>query len=326
MRQKSSKSEVLSLLLKRNEEYLSGQQIGDALGLSRTAVWKAVNSLKEDGLHIESSTRLGYRLLEPNRAMTQELVEKWVHEPCELHVVNKTGSTNDDVKAADLGARPLVICANQQTKGRGRMGRPFISPAGTGIYISFGIRPRFDISQSLFVTMAAAVAMCRAIKTAAGVTCGIKWVNDLFLNGKKICGILTEGETSLETGSIDKLVIGIGVNCFPGSIPEDLEGIAGTISESCGEFSRARLAAEITNKMLSILDQVEDRSFLDEYREHCFILGKQVFVHPTLKKEGWAADALDVTEDGGLLVRYLEGPKKGRTEAIHTGELSIRPL
>ena len=190
--------------------------------------------------------------------------------------------------------------------------------------MTVALRPHFDLSKSLYVTMAAAVAVCRAIEKTAGVKARIKWVNDLFIGGKKVCGILTEAQTNFETGKIDSLIIGIGVNCFPGSFPEELKEIAGAVSPQKNSFSRGELAAEIFNELMEVLDDLDSRSFLREYRTKCFILGKNILVHPAVNSRPVRARAIDIDENGGLVVEYMEGRRMRQIDTLTTGEVSIR--
>lgn len=320
----STKTDLLKLLKKNIGTPVSGQQAAGLLGVSRNAVWKAVSHLKEEGYPIESRTRAGYCLTAVPDELTQEKVEQDVHADIDIIVKDTVTSTNDLVKEAEWGRRPIVIIANRQTGGRGRLGRKFESPGGTGVYISFGIKPDFSIAHSPFVTMAAAVSVCRAVKKICSIETDIKWVNDIYYRRKKVCGILTEAQTNMETGVIDRLIIGIGVNCFPGSFPPEIAHKAGSLADRTGAFSRSALAAEIVNQVCSIMSDVENRSFLDEYRRRCFILGENIHVHPLSSDREILAKALSVEDDGGLLVEYLEGENAGIREVLHTGEISIR--
>ncbi len=320
----STKTELLALLKENLGTPVSGQQAADRLGVSRNAVWKAVSHLKEEGYPIESRTKAGYCLTALPDILSQEEVERGVTADIDVVVEDVVTSTNDLVKEAEWTGRPVVVIANRQTGGRGRLGRKFESPGGTGVYISFGMKPEFSIAHSPFVTMAAAVAVCRAIRKVVGIDVDIKWVNDLYYNRKKVCGILTEAQTNIENGVIDKLILGIGINCFPGSFPEDIAHKAGSLADHAGAFSRSALAAEIINEVCSIMDDVESRTFLEEYRRRCFILGEQIFVHPLSSSSEIPARALSIEDDGGLLVEYLDGENAGLRKVLRTGEISIR--
>lgn len=321
----STRTELLKLLSENTGVYLSGQKIGETLQLSRNAVWKAMQQLREEGYHIESKPSIGYRLKTKSNILTEASVTGSLQYPCDLQVFDVVDSTNNVAKEVSIGSKPVMVIANKQSAGRGRLGRSFASPSGTGLYLSIAFRPQFDLNKSLYVTMAAAVAVCRAIDKVAGVKPRIKWVNDLFLNGKKICGILTEAQTNFETGKIDSLIIGIGVNCFPGSFPEELQDVVGSVSPKKNTFSRGELAAEIFNETMEILQNLESKTFLREYRSRCFILGKNILIHPNLS-DGHTirAKAIDIDENGGLIVEYMEGRMNRQMDTLTTGEVSVR--
>ncbi len=322
----STRTDLLKLLSENTGAYLSGQKIGEELQVSRNAVWKAMQQLKSEGYHIESKPSTGYRLRSKSNMLTADAVSGYLRYPCDLQVFDAVDSTNNAAKEVSIGDKPVMVIANKQTAGRGRLGRSFESPAGTGLYMTIALRPDFDLDKALFVTMAAAVAVVRAAEAVAGTKTKIKWVNDVFYRNKKICGILTEAQTNFENGSIERLVIGIGVNCFPGSFPPELDNIAGCLSRTKNSFSRAELAAEIYSQLMEILTKdLQSRDFLREYRSRCFILGKNITVHPNLSEKGIRARAIDIDDNGGLVVEYLEGRKNRQIETLTTGEVSIRP-
>ncbi len=320
----STRTELLKLLTENTGVYLSGQKIGEELQVSRNAIWKAMQQLRDEGYHIESKPSVGYRLKTRSNILTEASITGDLRYPCALHVFDIVDSTNNVAKEMPIGDKPIMVTANKQEAGRGRLGRSFASPSGTGLYMTIALRPDFDLTKSLFVTMAAAVAVCRAIDKVAGVKPRIKWVNDLFLDGKKVCGILTEAQTNFETGRIDSLIIGIGVNCFPGSFPEELKEIVGSVSPVKNSFSRGKLAAEIFNQVMDILEDLESRDFLREYRTRCFILGKNILVHPSAGHRGIRARAIDIDDNGGLVVEYMEGRNMRQMDTLTSGEVSIR--
>jgi BirA family transcriptional regulator, biotin operon repressor / biotin---[acetyl-CoA-carboxylase] ligase len=181
------------------------------------------------------------------------------------------------------------------------------------------------MSHSILITTAAAVAVVRAIEKLRPVELSIKWVNDIYLDDKKICGILTEAISDFETGRIGYVVLGIGINCFDVSYPEEISEIAGSLG---GGFSRNQLAAEIINQWNTLLQGIETRTFLEEYRQKSAVLGKEIFIFPAGDRDsdGILAQALSIDDDGGLVVRYLAGPKFGLTETLSGGEVSIRKV
>lgn len=321
----STRTKLLALLSENMGAYVSGQKIGEELQVSRNAIWKAMNQLRSEGYEIESKTSVGYMLKSKENLLTRDAIAEGLRYACDLRVFDVIDSTNTYAKDVDVTMlKPLLVAADRQTAGRGRLGRTFASPSGTGIYMTIALRPTFDLDKALYVTMAVAVAVCRAMEKVAGVRGRIKWVNDIFYKQKKVCGILTEAQTNFETGKIDKLIIGIGINCFPGNLPEELKDIAGPLADSTDAFSRGKLVAEIFNETIEILKDLESMQFLREYRSKCFILGKNIYVHPNLDQKSIRARAIDIDENGGLVVEYMEGRKIRQMETLTTGEVSIR--
>lgn len=320
----STRIKLLNLFTENAGAYLSGQRIGDELQISRTAIWKAVNQLRKEGYDIQSKSGAGYLFKRKENLVTFDAIANHLRYPCELKVFDEVGSTNDIAKETHVGLKPLLVVADRQTAGRGRLGRTFASPGDAGLYMTLALRPTFDLDKALYVTMAVAVAVCRAIEKVTGVKGRIKWVNDIFYKQKKVCGILTEAQSNFETGKIDTLIIGIGVNCFPGPLPTELKEIAGCLADVSGSFSRSELAAEIANETLDILEDLNSMAFLREYRSKCFILGKNIYIHPNLDQRSIRARAIDIDENGGLVVEYMEGKKMRQMETLTTGEVSIR--
>lgn len=321
----STRTELLALLSENIGTYVSGQKIGEELQVSRNAIWKAMNQLRSEGYEIESKPSVGYMLKSKENLLTFDAITGDLRYPCEVKVFDVIDSTNNVAKETEVDLfKPLMVVADKQTAGRGRLGRSFASPSGTGLYMTIALRPTFDLDKALYVTMAVAVAVCHAMEKVAGVRGRIKWVNDIFYQKKKVCGILTEAQSNFETGKIDKLIIGIGVNCFPGSFPDEIKDIAGALAESPNAFSRGKLAAEIFNETMEVLKDLESMQFLREYRSKCFILGKNIYVHPNLDKKSIRARAIDIDENGGLVVEYMEGRKIRQMETLTTGEVSIR--
>lgn len=320
----STKEELLNLFEHHPEKYLSGQKIGDTLHVSRNAIWKAVEQLRSEGYIIDSKPKSGYMLIEKPDILSPFEITMKLKYPCRLKLYDKVTSTITVAEQAEPSDTPLYIVADSQTNGQGRLGRSFASPAGSGLYLTLSVKRDFSIDQALYVTMASAVATARAIEKVCKVHVDIKWVNDLFYKGKKVCGILTKAQTNLEIGQISKIIIGIGINCFPGNLPPELEKIAGYISGEAGSFPRNELAAEVFNQTMAVLEELDSREFMQEYRDRCFILGRLISVHPHLDERSVKAYALDIDDHGGLVVRYAEGEHKGEIATLTTGEVSIR--
>ena len=196
----STKTELLALLAQKEGRYASGQELADTLGVSRNAIWKAVKALQAQGYTIESLPSTGYRLRQKADILTRDAICEALHVPLKLHLLDKVDSTNNYAKTLSELSLPQLVVSEEQTAGRGRLGRSFYSPAGKGIYMSFAFCPQLELSQAMLVTTMTAVAVCRALESLTGLHPKIKWVNDIYLNEKKLCGILTEAETNFETG------------------------------------------------------------------------------------------------------------------------------
>ncbi len=331
----STKLTLLEVLNQNTNTYLSGQQLADQLGVSRNAVWKAMKKLQEQGFIIESKAGTGYRLMETSDIITKDFLEENLTVPCRIQIHDVLDSTNRvarELDAADVADKPSLIIANEQTKGRGRLGRTFWSPPSSGLYMTLAFRPDFGLDKAMLITTFAAVAVCRALEAVTGTHPKIKWVNDIYLNGKKVCGIMTEAQSNFETGNIDKIILGTGVNCFEASLPEDLKDIATHIANPKKEFTRAQLAAAIVNQFYACLAEPDSGRLIREYKNRSFILGEQIVIYNTITGQspdrntsgGVRARAIDIDSNGGLVVEYMEGRRMREMETITTGEVSIR--
>ena len=239
-----------------------------------------------------------------------------------IRALRETTSTNDDIKAAARDEEPegLVIIADRQTAGRGRMRREFFSPDATGLYMSVLLRPHLKAPDAVFITAAAAVAVSEAIDQISGRNARIKWVNDVFLDEKKVCGILTEGSVGAD-GQLEYAALGIGVNIAPppNGFPEALQGIVGTVFErDAPPNARSRLAAEILSRFYHYRT-LERYAFLPGYRARSLIIGNSVMV--TLGNEVFPARALSIDDECRLIVETARG-----TLALCAGEVSVRPV
>lgn len=233
----------------------------------------------------------------------------------DINVFSAVDSTNLVAKAlAREGAtHGTLVVSDEQTAGRGRMGRSFYSPRGSGLYMSIVLRPGSCDIQLL--TVCAAVAVSAAIEKLTGLSPGIKWVNDLYYQGRKICGILAEAVTGTDSGKIESIVLGIGVNCSTAVFPEELRKKAGSLGRP---VSRNALAAEILHTLLDMAEAPEDRRMIEEYRRRSILTGRSV----TYEKNGVEieATALNVNDNGSLLVRRQDG----MIESLSYGEVSVR--
>ncbi len=314
--------DVLRTLLAA-EDYVSGHALAQALGVSRNAVWKAVTALREEGCTIEAGTNRGYRLV----ALPQGLHAATVQALCHTAQLGKTitvlpctTSTNALLRewAATGAVGGTVVATGHQTAGRGRRGRYFDSAEG-GLYVSILLRPQNWKGDAGLITSCAAVAVARAIERVCAVEVQIKWVNDLFVNGKKLCGILTEAGLDMETGELTHAVLGIGVNTARRDFSADLQEIATSLGNLTGaDADRNRLLAAILEELELALLQMADGTFLDESRRRSCVLGRTVTVHAL--DGAYEAQAVDITESGHLLIKRADG----MLTALHSGEVSVR--
>lgn len=322
--------EKILQLLRRRGDYVSGQEMSRELQVSRTAVWKAVEALRQEGYEISSATNRGYRLESPTSMLSLPEIRAaledhpWAER---VRVLDTVDSTNTLCKtlAAQGAPEGTVIIADRQTAGRGRMGRTFYSPQGVGIYFSVILRPQAAPGELMHLTCAFAAAMCGAVEQACGLRPGIKWTNDLILGDRKLAGILTELAIEAESGRIQHAVLGIGVNCCqkPEDFPEDVRDMACSLAMSLGKpADRNRLAAEMVRSAWELSEGLltDKVRWMEEYRRDCVTIGREIAVLRNGKAR--PGRALDVTSDGGLMVRYEDGTE----EVVASGEVSVRGL
>lgn len=319
----TTKEKVLTYLIEHKGKAISGQELADKLAISRTSIWKAIKTLQTEGYQIEATTNKGYLLAnEPDVLSKTSLYSGLTEKPAVLEVHRQVGSTNDVAKklVTDRFFGKGVILAEEQTNGRGRLGRQFYSPTQTGLYMSL-IYPNKQQANAASVTTVAAVAVCKAIEKLTDKKPVIKWVNDIFLDGRKICGILTEGVINFETGTIDSIIVGIGVNIKEAAtIPEDFQSIIGSVysHEETSKLTRNQFAAEIINQLDDMYQKLDHNNYLEDYRERCFVLGQPVtFTEGQTTHKGIAKS---IDDEGGLVVE-LEN-KEWKT--LRFGEISIQ--
>ncbi|MBQ7882894.1 MAG: biotin--[Phascolarctobacterium sp.] len=319
---------ILELLRANGLEPVSGEKISEQLGVSRTAIWKHIQALKDEGYQIESVQKRGYILREaPNRLFPQEinncLQTKWLgrsvcYEDC-------VGSTNNVAKSiANQGCENgLLVVAEEQGAGKGRLSRGWISPHAKGIWFSVVLKPPFLPQEASKCTLLAAVAVVKAVNKIKGVEAAIKWPNDILLNGRKLVGILTE--MNAEFGHINYIVIGTGINTHgePEDYPDDVRDIAISVADVAEEpVSRVQLLADILKNMEDLYELVCAEGFvpvLAEWRKYSCTLGQEVkVIAPDMTYFG---TAIDIDEEGLLIVRKTSG----ELEKVVAGDVSIRP-
>ncbi len=236
----------------------------------------------------------------------------------DIHVYDELASTNKTAKefAVNGAVDGTLIVADSQSAGRGRLGRSFYSPAGSGIYMTLILRPHRNCQKAILLTCATAVAVARAIEKVFDIGAQIKWVNDIYVDDKKVCGILTEGGLNASTGELDYMVLGIGINVSTESFPEDIRHIATSLSSS--PVNRSRIIAEVLNALEPIYLALPDNAFMTEYRKKSLVLGRDVWVISGDSR--YLAKVEDIDCEGHLLVLDESGERK----TVSTGEVSIR--
>lgn len=316
----STKSRLLEILELNKGETVSGEDLAARLQVSRTAVWKAVKSLREEGYQILAVTNKGYTLDEGNDILSGEAIGTWIHQPVEIEVWKEISSTNQRMKQAVLEKQMphgSVVAADCQYSGKGRRGRTFYSPKGTGLYLSVLLYSQKTAQKSLEITAAAAVAVCRAVEKVCQVSLNIKWVNDLYLENKKVCGILTEAVTDFETGDIEFVVVGIGLNVYEPEkgFPEEIRDTAGAILSGNKKTDRNRLAGEIVNQLLLEAGQT---GIPKEYISRNMVPERQIRI--SYGQEEREVLAKKILQDGRLLVIN----EKGEEEVLLCGDVSLK--
>ena len=327
-----TKEAVLLYLQEHTGEPISGEIMALALNKSRTSIWKAIQSLKKEGYSIESSTNKGYTLSQNNdvlseQQITQELIQQ--HHPIDwmIQTMESTTSTNDLAKiyANQNSTTPAIFISEEQTAGRGRLGRKFVSPSKTGLYISLCLFPTIALEDLSLITCATAVACVETLEELTGKSLNIKWVNDLFYQDKKVGGILTEVISDFESQQVQSLIVGMGINLIenPKSFPEELHSIVGSIFSSKTEynnssFNRNHFIAQFLEKWTFYYQNLSKRDFIESYKEHSNVIGK--FVNIFEGNQTYSAYAKDIDENGHLIIEKEDN-------SLHTlsyGEISIR--
>lgn len=318
------KSRLLELLEQHKGEILSGEEIGRELSCTRAAVWKAVNSLRQEGYPIEAGPNKGYMLARESNLISAEGIRLSLEVPeVEIQIFDEISSTNLEARQLAVSGQAghgSFVVALEQTAGRGRRGREFYSPKGSGIYLSIILEPQGTLEGSLLITTAAATAVYKAVKEVCGVDLGIKWVNDLYKGDRKVCGILTEAVTDFESGNIEFAIVGIGLNLYVDEsvFPEELLDVAGGIYETqqlANQADKNRLIAQIVNHLLA---ETQELKLSEDYVKHNIVPGKDITIIDNENVR--SARALSICPDGRLLVQETNGDQK----KLSFGEISIK--
>jgi BirA family biotin operon repressor/biotin-[acetyl-CoA-carboxylase] ligase len=322
----SLKVKLLRYLLENSGQFVSGEVLANELSISRTLVWKAAGVLRSEGYNISASTKKGYRLDKRSYNLSETNISGHIKtiDVYTVDVRRSLTSTNTFLlKMAAEGAHEgFVLIAEEQTYGRGRQGKAFYSPAGYGVYFSVLLRPGQKIGDPSLITSASAVATAQAIEEVTGIKVGIKWVNDLFYNQKKVCGILTEATFDMESGSVGSVVLGIGINVirpengFQGALKEIATALLDNTEEN--EDIRCRLIAATLDNFWKYYQNLSGREFLEEYRKRSIVLGRDIYVLSAGERK--PAHALAIDDECRLIVRY----ENGETATLNSGEVSIK--
>ena len=323
----SVKEELLQILTENTGQEISGQELADRLKVSRTAVWKAVNGLITEGCEIQAVRNRGYRLVNGGDLLSVGAVKAFLPpelQDSEIILLKTVDSTNTYAKklAADGARDGTVVIAEQQTAGRGRRGNSFYSPPKSGLYMTVVLRPEQHAADTDLFTVCAGCGVCRAVEKLSGAKPLIKWVNDVYLDRKKICGILSEANTDFESGVVDSVVTGIGINISTADFPDGLGSKAGSISAGtgastgAGDITRAKLAAAVLGELMYCLSRSRQENIAD-YKARSLVLGKEVSF--LMNNVQYVGKAIDIDESGQLVVVTEEGEMK-----LNSGEISIK--
>lgn len=329
------KDKILQKLKEDTSRFVSGEEISEMLNVSRTAVWKHIKELKEEGYLIESSSKKGYKLLS-----IPDIINVWeIKHNLNTHIIGKEilyfdviDSTNNYAKkiASEGCAEGTVVIADSQTSGRGRLGRAWNSAQKAGIWMSVVLRPAIAPEDVQVITIAASVAVVSAIKRVAGIEAGIKWPNDIILDRKKVCGILTEMNSEMER--VNFLILGIGINVKqdPEEFPEELRSKGTSLRAharekgiALEEFDRNRLIKALLSELERLYSKIScgrTAEIIDRWKKHSVTLGKEVRI--SARNYECSGIAVDITDDGKLVVNCADGV----TREVLSGEISVRGM
>lgn len=321
------KAEILKML-RESGDYISGQQLCETLGVSRTAVWKVINQLKEEGYQVEAVRNKRYHIVDcPDVLSKEELQSRidttWAGQ--QVCYLSQTGSTNIEAKklGEQGGLHGSLVVADMQNTGKGRRGKGWVSQPGTSIYFTILLRPEIEPSRAPMLTLVMAYSVASAIRETEGLDAQIKWPNDIVLNKKKVCGILTE--MSAEIDYINHVVIGVGINVNMTAFPEELRETATSLRIESGKaIKRAGLIAAIMSAFEKnyglFLESVDLSGIRDSYNEILVNCGREVCI--LSPGQEYRARAIGINDTGELVVEREDGT----TEDIFSGEVSVRGI
>lgn len=318
------KIHILKSLTAHPGEWLSGEELSRLSGVTRSAVWKQIRQLKAEGYVIESVPSKGYRMLSTGETLSQEGLQIELADSAMIHNViylKTVDSTNRHARQIDAGG--VLIIADEQTQGRGRLGRLWSSPSGDGLWFTLVLKPELDPSQAALITQIAASAVWQGIFAVTGLKAAIKWPNDIQIGTRKICGILTE--MNAELGAIERLMVGIGINVNTPAMPEDLADTATSLFIETGRpWSRKELLLAVLKAFeadyTSFVATGDLEAVISRCREYSSLIGKPIRILSGAREE--FAEAVDLSDKGELIVRKASG----EIVPLISGEISVRPL
>ncbi|HFU4501321.1 TPA: bifunctional biotin--[acetyl-CoA-carboxylase] ligase/biotin operon repressor BirA [Streptococcus suis] len=300
------------LLLKEKDDYVSGEDLAQELGISRTSIWKAIRQLEAHGLTIEAARNRGYKLAEGD-LLLPDLISQGLQLP--VHLNADSDSTQLDAKQGiEAGhSSPALYLAPHQNKAKGRFGRPFYASKSGGIYMSLRLSPNVPFLEFKPYTILAAAAVVKAIQSLCDLDVQIKWVNDIYLGQKKVAGILTEAISSMENQRVTDVIIGVGINVHIDDFPKELRQSAGNLFDDQPPFTRNQLITAIWKAFL----ETDDKELIALYKEKSLVVGQQVsFVENQVEFKG---TAIAVTDTGNLVIQL----DNGKAKIISSGEISL---
>ncbi len=306
-----TKEKILEILNDNIGKCISGGEIAKMLSVTRNAVWKGVNALKEEGYDVVSVSNSGYVLNTSIDVFTKNSINKYLKVKRNITIYEEIPSTNTEAKrlAQNGASEGDIIIAKSQSAGKGRMGRSFISNSENGLYMSIILKPTIPVDQCVYITVLGAVSVLDAIEETSGIECQIKWVNDIYINEKKVSGILTEASMDFESASVQYAILGIGINITPpkNGFHKDIENIATSIftQNNCPRDYKSILCAKIIDNFFQGYKNLEKKEFIEKYRQKSLLIGKEVDVQ--VGNDITTGMVLDVDENARLVVKAKDG-------------------
>ncbi len=318
------KQQILQVLENNRGLAMSGQQLADTLNVTRASVWKSIKALQDEGYKIVATTNRGYVLEETNDILSEQSLRACLGEEyrdVDIFTFKTSPSTNAEAMTRLMNGgltHGTLIVADEQTKGRGRMGKSFFSPK-SGIYMSVCLCKSIERMQDVMViTPAAAVAVRSAIAKLTGIDAKIKWVNDIYIDKKKVCGILTQADIDFESGKAGTFIVGIGINFVEQDFPDEIKQRACALFTGQPTITRSQLIGEIYRNLIKLTDDLTDRRFMLSYKQHSLVMNREISY--TYNGEDKSGKVIDIDGDGGLVVQENGGGIRNLT----CGEISIR--